>query len=132
MKALSSATIVAQAANYHTEAHTGGHCLTVDEPLNVGGGDLGPSPYDYLLASLGACTSITLRMYAARKGWELGDFSIELRMLRDDAGHTHITRSLRASAPLNDTQWLRLIDIATKTPVTRTLAQGTSITTEHA
>lgn len=131
MQALSKATIVAQAANYHTEVRTANHCFTVDEPQSAGGGNLGPSPYDHLLASLGACTSITLRMYAARKGWELSDLNISLDMQRDACGRIHITRHLYSSAALDDEQWQRLIDIAAKTPVTRTLAQGAIITTER-
>lgn len=97
----------------------------------AGGRDTGPAPYDYLLASLGACTAITLQMYAERKRWDLGDLCVELTLFKDREGETRIERVLHVSAELDDAQWQRLLDIADKTPVTKTLLAGMAITTTH-
>jgi putative redox protein len=108
---------------------TGHHRLTADEPLARGGSDSGASPYELLLASLGACTSITLRMYAGRKGWELGKITVGLRYTTPDDQKGHIDRRLSFSKPLSAEQTQALLDIASKTPVTRTLMAGVTIDT---
>ena len=131
MKQLADANVTAKDPNYYTEVATNGHTFVVDEPASAGGQDAGPGPYDYLLVSLGSCTSITLRMYAARKGWNLTDLKVGLQLLKDEEGKTHIKRQIHTSAPLDDDQWQKLIDIAGKTPVSRTLLQGATITTER-
>src|ERR1700728_5418273 len=73
---------------------SGHHRLTADEPIARGGGDSGASPYELLLASLGACTSITLRMYAGRKEWELGKITVGLRYTAGADQKGHIDRRL--------------------------------------
>jgi len=108
---------------------SGHHRLTADEPTARGGGDSGPEPYELLLASLGACTSITLRMYAGRKGWELGKITVGLRYTAGDEQKAHIDRRLSFSKPLSEEQTQRLLEIAGKTPVTRTLMAGVTIET---
>lgn len=104
------------------------HRLSADEGAAMGGEDSGPNPYELLLSGLGACTSITLRMYAERKGWELGDIDIRLHFYRDEEGGEHIDRILNCSASLSDEQRQRLLEIAAKTPVTKTVRQGVAIT----
>src|SRR5687768_4301831 len=64
---------------YRTEVDAGGHTLTADESGTVGGSNAGPSPYDLLLAAIGACTAMTMRMYATRKQWPLEDVTVRLR-----------------------------------------------------
>jgi putative redox protein len=108
---------------------SGHHRLTSDEPIARGGGDSGASPHELLLASLGACTSITLRMYAGRKEWELGKITVGLRYTTRDDQKGHIDRRLSFSKPLNAEQTQRLLEIAGKTPVTRTLMSGVTIDT---
>jgi putative redox protein len=109
---------------------SGHHRLTADEPIALGGSDSGTSPYELLLASLGACTSITLRMYASRKGWELGKITVGLRYTAADGDQKgHIDRRLSFSKPLTAEQTMRLLEIAGKTPVTRTLMSGVTIDT---
>jgi putative redox protein len=72
---------------YAADIRTGQHALVADEPKSGGGGDAGPSPFGLLLSSLGACTAITLRMYAERKQWPLATIEVQLRYRwRDDAG----------------------------------------------
>jgi putative redox protein len=113
---------------FETPIRSGSHTLVADESPALGGNDAGPPPYGLLLAALGACTSITLRMYAARKGWELGPLHVDLHMFRGDDGE-RIERTIRTSPSLTAEQRTRLGEIAEKTPVTRTLARGTPIAT---
>ncbi|CAG9168643.1 OsmC family protein [Cupriavidus respiraculi] len=129
MKAVSQASVRAAGPNYRHEVTTGAHRLIADEPAHAGGQDAGAAPYDLVLAGLGACTAITLRMYAERKGWDLGDLRVDLTLLKDRDGNARIDRVLATSAPLSDEQWERLLDIAGKTPVTKTLQAGTPIGT---
>ncbi|MHB8475380.1 MAG: OsmC family protein [Steroidobacteraceae bacterium] len=108
---------------------SGHHRLTADEPIALGGSDSGVSPYELLLASLGACTSITLRMYAGRKEWELGKITVGLRYSMRDDQKGHIDRRLSFSKPLSAEQTQRLLEIAAKTPVTKTLLGAVTIDT---
>jgi putative redox protein len=117
------------AAGYAQAIRAGHHHLTADEPKSNGGTDTGPGPYALLLSGLGACTAITLRMYADRKGWVLGAIDVRLRMLKSRDGHERIEREIRFGAPLSDEQRARLNEIAGKTPVTRTVSAGAPITT---
>jgi len=114
--------------------------LTADEPKVVGGTGTGPSPYDFLLASLGSCTSMTIAMYARRKGWPLTDVAVELRHSKIHATDClecetkegridRIERNIQLSGTLTEEQRLRLLEIANKCPVHRTLTSEISIQT---
>lgn len=129
MKAIAAAAVASTPTPYRTQIRVGTHELIADEPAHAGGADAGPAPYDYLLAGLGACTSITLRMYAEKKGWDLGELRVELSFLKNREGEARIERVLHSSAALDDAQWAKLLEIAGKTPVTRTLQQATPIST---
>lgn len=108
---------------------SGHHRLTADEPERTGGTDTGPTPYGLLASALGACTSITLRMYADRKGWDLGEVRVAVRHFKE--GDTdRIEREIRFSAPLTEEQRERLLELAEKTPVTKTIASGSRIETK--
>jgi putative redox protein len=123
------AHVVAESeAGYAQTIRSGRHQLAADEPKAGGGTDTGPNPYGLLLASLGACTSITLRMYAQRKGWELGTIRVELDHERDGEVE-RIAREIRFSAPLSEEQRGKLLEVAEKTPVTKTIRRGTEIAT---
>ena len=119
----------------------GTHQLVVDEPLKVGGTDTGPGPYDLLLAALGACTSMTLAMYARRKGWPLETFTVSLSHSRGYAGDCRdcdtkegsldrIDRDIQLSGPLTAEQKQRLLEIADKCPIHRTLTSEVDIRTQ--
>ncbi|MCX5477485.1 OsmC family protein [Kaistia geumhonensis] len=120
---------VLETTNYAVSIEAGPHRLAADEPPARGGLGHGPAPYDLLLGALAACTVITLRMYAERKGWHLGEIRAELTHARID-GRSRITRQLGFEAELSDDQRKRLAEIAEKTPVTLTLKQGADIVTE--
>ncbi|WOF43573.1 OsmC family protein [Sphingopyxis indica] len=114
--------------HYRTEIAVGGHSLVADEGPGLGGQNAGPAPYDLLLASLGACTAITLRMYADRKDWPLESVEVGLRLTgRREA--MRIERTLTI-AGLDADQQARLADIAERTPVTLTLKNGLPIDTQ--
>ena len=117
-------------AKYAQQIQAGRHRLTADEPTSHGGSDTGPSPYSLLLSALGACTSITLRMYAERKGWELGEIEVDLQLSKDDGANDRIERRIRCSAPLLPEQRGKLAEIADKTPVTLTIRNGAPIVTQ--
>lgn len=112
--------------HYRTAISVGGHDLIADEPPALGGGAAGPAPYDLLLASLGACTAITLRMYADRKGWPMESVTVDLRLSGRE--EKRIERTL-AIVGLDTEQMARLADIAERTPVTLTLKNGLPIAT---
>ncbi len=128
---------------YAQRIAAGRHMLRADEPEDVGGLDSGPGPYDLLLAGLGACTSMTLRMYANRKGWPLEHVSVTLahdKIHAQDcadcetkAGRVdRITRRLAVAGALDADQRAKLLEIADKCPVHRTLTSEVSIVTEMA
>jgi putative redox protein len=105
------------------------HTLTADEPAGQGGTDTGPAPYELLLAALAACTSLTLRLYANRKEWNLGRIEVHARFNWSPDGGEHIAREVTFSADLTPDQLGRLAEICEKTPVTKTLKRGTLIQT---
>src|SRR3954447_6109889 len=108
---LIATTTVESKSGYAQTIAAGGHHLTADESQAAGGTNTGPAPYALLLASLGACTSITLRMYADRKGWALGDIQIALRLSKTAEGGDQIERDIRFGAALSPEQVTRLGEI---------------------
>jgi putative redox protein len=98
------------------------HQFGVDEPREAGGDDSAPNPQELLAASLASCTAITMEMYAARKGWDLGDVEVEVEYSPAERGcPTKFELVLRLPADLSDEQVERLRVIAAKCPVHRTL-----------
>ncbi len=98
------------------------HRLTVDEALDSGGGDAGPDPQELLAASLATCTAITMEMYAARKGWDIGDVEVDVEYAPADRGcPTKFQLNLRLPEDMPDEQVERLRVIAAKCPVHRAL-----------
>ena len=114
--------------NYAVAIAAGRHQLSADEGPELGGQDAGPGPYDLLCSALGACTAITLRMYAERKQWPRRAVHVEVSFKRNGKEGT-IARTLAFEGELDDAQRARLADIAERTPVTLTLKQGLQIAT---
>jgi uncharacterized OsmC-like protein len=129
--------------SFRTDLWADGHYLVADEPRSVGGTEEGPTPYDYLVAALGACTTMTLQMYAARKGWPLTEARTVLRHRKRHAGDEaqladeeredprldRVEREVELLGPLTPEQRTRLMEIADRCPVHRTLDAGVAITT---
>ena len=94
------------------------HAVVSDEGTDVGGEDRGPNPTELLLGALGACVAMTLKMYAGRKGWELGDLQVDLSG-RDENGVFVVERRVTYGATLSEEQRQRLTEIAGRCPVSR-------------
>lgn len=112
---------------YQQDVIAGEHHLLADEPVSMGGGDAGPAPFDFLMAGLGACTSMTLRMYAERKELPLRNVQVELSHHKvdiDGVARDCIQRKITLDGELSAEQRQRLLEIANKCPVHRALAQS--------
>ena len=127
--------VVTSGGGLRQEAWAGRHTLVADEPVSAGGGDAGPNPYELLLAALGACTSMTLSLYAGRKGWKLDGVEIRLSHRRVHAADCadceqkegyldQIEKEITLSGDLDEVQLARLGEIAERCPVNRTLHQS--------
>lgn len=126
---------------YTSEIKTPFHHLLADEPKDVGGDNLGPTPYDLLMASLGTCTVMTLKMYAERKGWDLKEIVTYLdhdKVHKEDSEDfekkgskvSRFTRNLEIKGDLDDEMKGKLLEIANKCPVHRTLHEDIIIETK--
>jgi putative redox protein len=130
-------------SSYAQEVSVGPHLLRADEPHDFGGDDLGPNPYELLLAALGACTNMTLRMYAERKRWPLEGVQVRLthsRIYAEDCATCdtkegmldRIDREILVVGNLSDEQRQRLMEIADRCPIHRTLVSEIQISTRLA
>ena len=120
------------AANFQQEVTAGKHNFVADEPVTAGGGDAGPDPYDYLLTALGVCTSMTIGLYARRNRMPLADITVSLSHSRIYAADCEecetkqgmldrIDVEVKLTGPLTAEQHTRLMEVAAKCPVHRTL-----------
>ena len=127
-------------SGFTQEILAGRHRLQSDEPVSAGGADIGPSPYDLLLAALGACTSMTVGMYARRKGWPLEEVRVTLRHTKIHATDCaecetregmldRIEQDIHFAGSLTNEQRAKLLEIANKCPVHRTLESEIDIET---
>src|SRR5882724_10455204 len=121
---IARATATGQAPPYAVAITAGHHALTADEPKSIGGGDSGPSPFALVASGLGACTAITLRMYAERKQWPLRGLTVALTVVKAADDALQIERSVTLEGDLSAEQRARLAEIAEKTPVTKALRTG--------
>jgi putative redox protein len=120
-------------AHYQTRVTAGKHVLIADEPVTNGGKDEGADPFELLLASVGSCTAITVRMYADRKGWPLEHIHMQLTLEVDrEASVTRITKSISLDGPLTPEQKKRLMQIADKCPTHKVLTGTIAIASDLA
>ncbi len=140
---MSGVLVRGKASGFAQEIFVGQHRLTADEPTGVGGTNTGPSPYDLLLAALGACTSMTVALYARRKQWPLQETTVRLRHSKAHATDCaecetregmldRIDLEVELAGPLTDEQRSRLLEIAQRCPVHRTLTSEIDIRTRLA
>jgi putative redox protein len=122
------ATVTSEEKPYGVRIHAGTHPLRADEPVDHGGADSGPTPFGLLLSGLGACTAITLRMYAEHKGWPLTEVDVKLTYIVKDQNDRWIDRLVTLHG-VDDDQRAKLAEIAEKTPVTKAVRAGTEIRT---
>jgi uncharacterized OsmC-like protein len=132
--------VIGDARGFAQQISVGPHRLLADEPKSAGGTDTGPDPYGYLLAALGSCTSMTIALYARRKQWPLEAVRVELRHSKVYAADCEscetqegrldrIERDVSLTGPLSGEQRARLLEIADKCPVHRTLTSEIDIRT---
>jgi len=131
------------AKGFRTDVEVGGHHLVVDEPVAVGGADEGPTPYEMLLAGLGACTAMTLRIYADRRKWPLERARISLRHRKvhaqdcvdcdtKPARMDVVDRIITLEGALTEEQRAKLLEIAERCPVHQTLQGKIQVNTRFA
>ena len=128
-----------EARGFYQEITSGRHRLVADEPIAAGGTDLGPGPYDLLLAALGSCMSMTIALYARAKQWPLETVVIRLRhsriyakdcaecVIRDDTLLDRIDTEVKLTGPLTAEQERKLMEVAHRCPVHRTLKSEINI-----
>jgi putative redox protein len=132
--------VVRTERGYRTEVLANGHALVADEPVRIGGTNAGPTPYELLASALGACTSITLRMYADRKQWPLEAAEVRVKHEKihcedcegvEGAGARidHFSREIHLEGALDETQRSRMLKIADRCPVHRTIERRAKIET---
>lgn len=130
---MGSAVALNKGSLFHTDLQTGAFHTVADEPLAYGGGAAGPSPVDYLCMALASCKAITVRMYAARKGWKLEEVAIKVDFVKADAttasGNT-FSCEVKLTGELDSAQRKRLLEIAKICPIERLLGKENTVVTK--
>jgi len=122
-----------ESENYQAIISTGKHKLVADEPIEKGGKDSGTEAHNFLCAGLASCTAITLKMYLNRKGWDLGAIQVDCelkRVIESGIQKTSINQLIKFGTNPNDVQKKRILIIAGKCPVHKTLSSGIDINTQ--
>lgn len=131
-KRIGSASAQNNGEAYRTSVVTGEFNLTVDEPMEYGGGATGPAPADYLCTALASCKAITIRMYVQRKGWKVDGVTVNVGFIKSDqgaAGMNSFLCEIKLTGALSDAQRQRILQIARICPVERLLGKANEIIT---
>ena len=112
--------------NYVAEAKVRNHFVVTDVPVSDGGEDTAPTPVEYLLTAIGGCVAITLRMYAARRSWDVGEITVNVFQLKDEQG-SYLTEEISFENDITEDQRKRLLMFAGKCPVARMVKGETRI-----
>ncbi|NNP74995.1 osmotically inducible protein C [Acinetobacter sp. Ac_3412] len=129
MSIIASAAVQTLPEPWKGEVKSGTHQFLTDKPEQFGGHDTGPAPYDFLTTSLASCTMITLRMYAQHKEMDLGAFSVEVDFHTNREQQERIERRVIFKQPVSQDLKEKLLNVCSKTPVTKTLLRSLDIQT---
>lgn len=123
---MANSKVVLSNKKYFAEAKMRNHFSVIDEPVSYGGDDNGPTPVEYLLTAIGGCVSITLRMYAERKGWNVGKITVNVSQVKEN-NDTYLTEEISFENNITDDQRKKLLIIAGKCPVAKMVKGETKI-----
>jgi len=129
MSVIASAKVLTLPEPWKGEVASGTHQFLTDKPESFGGHDTGPAPYDFLTASLASCTMITLRMYAQHKEIDLAEFTVEVDFHTNREQQERIERRVTFKQPVSPELKEKLLNVCSKTPVTKTLLRSLDIQT---
>ena len=129
MSIIASSKVLTLPEPWKGEVSSGTHQFLTDKPEQFGGHDIGPAPYDFLTASLASCTMITLRMYAQHKQIDLGEFTVEVDFHTNREQQERIERRVVFRQPVSQDLQEKLLNVCSKTPVTKTLLRSLDIHT---
>ena len=123
---MANSSVILTNKNYLAEAKIRGHFVVTDVPISDGGEDTAPTPVEYLLTAIGGCVAITLRMYAARRSWDVGEITVNVFQLKDEQG-SYLREEISFENDITEDQRKRLLVFAGKCPVARMVKGETRI-----
>jgi putative redox protein len=123
---MANSSVVLTTKNYLAKAKIRSHFLATDVPVSDGGADAGPTPVEYLLTAIGGCVAVTLRMYAARRNWSVGEITVNVFQLKDENG-VYLSEEISFEKEITDDQRKRLLVFAAKCPVAKMVKGETRI-----
>jgi len=123
---MANSTVVLTNKNYLAEAKIRNHYVVTDVPFSDGGEDTAPTPVEYLLTAIGGCVAITLRMYAARRNWDVGEITVNVFQLKDELG-SYLTEEISFEKKITEDQRKRLLVFVGKCPVAKMVKGETRI-----
>ena len=123
---MANSSVVLTTKNYVAEAKIRNHFVVTDVPVSEGGADTAPTPVEYLLTAIGGCVAVTLRMYAARRNWDVGEITVNVFQLKDEKG-AYLTEEISFEKEITEDQRKRLLVFAGKCPVAKMVKEGTRI-----